>query len=108
LVILNSLFKISRPSSNMAEPYSPRFAVVGCVRSPFSWQAELCGPWFWSSILILTTLQVHGSLNQIYADIKVECEKRGWETVDAVILGGDTQVSFCLIASRNSILTHVG
>lgn len=40
---------------------------------------------------------MHGSLNQIYADIKVECEKRGWDTVDAVILGGDTQVIFCLI-----------
>ncbi|KAJ5330470.1 DBR1-domain-containing protein [Penicillium atrosanguineum] len=48
----------------MAEPHPPRFAVVGCV---------------------------HGSLNQIYADVKVECEKRGWDTVDAVILGGDTQ-----------------
>ncbi|KAJ5674470.1 DBR1-domain-containing protein [Penicillium maclennaniae] len=48
----------------MAEPYPPRFAVVGCV---------------------------HGSLNQIYADVKAECEKRGWDTVDAVILGGDTQ-----------------
>jgi len=41
---------------------------------------------------MLTSIQAHGSLDQIYAAVKVECEKRGWDTVDAVILGGDTQV----------------
>lgn len=73
----------------------PRLAIVGCVSS-FSHSLEQ--PEISGLVLVLIlnfdtdSLQAHGSLDQIYADVKVECEKRGWDTVDAVILGGDTQV----------------
>lgn len=36
--------------------------------------------------------QVHGSLNQIYEDVRTMCNERGWDSVDAVIMGGDFQV----------------
>lgn len=38
--------------------------------------------------------QVHGSLNQIYEDVRTMCNERGWDSVDAVIMGGDFQVRF--------------
>lgn len=39
-------------------------------------------------------IQAHGSLNTIYGDVAKECALRGWDSVDAVIIGGDFQVGF--------------
>ncbi|KAK1761083.1 lariat debranching enzyme, C-terminal domain-containing protein, partial [Echria macrotheca] len=33
----------------------------------------------------------HGTLNAIYAAVERSCKERGWDTVDAVIIGGDFQ-----------------
>lgn len=45
--------------------------------------------------------QVHGCLNQIYIDVRKLCDERGWDTVDAVIMGGDFQVSVSFISFKN-------
>jgi lariat debranching enzyme len=38
-------------------------------------------------------IQGHGSLHDIYDTVKVKAEKKNWDSVDLVIIGGDFQAS---------------
>ena len=48
-------------------------------------------------------IQVHGCLNQIYEDVRKLCDEHGWDTVDAVIMGGDFQVRFILTSQLREV-----
>jgi len=42
----------------------------------------------------IANFQGHGALVSIYEAVRQQCEQRGWDGVDCVIIGGDFQVRF--------------